>query len=177
VIKIYIDGAESTGKSTIAEYLAHYFGGRFLPEYGRIYLQHHWGKINYTDIETIAEMQVSLEKLHAAEYNGLMFIDVSLINTKHWFLHSFSKYPMWMDSKINEYKKACFLLCEPDIPWIADGIRQNDGDFRLELHEKYKQSLISKHINFYTVNGSLEKRQNKAIQSVAEYLKSIKEFS
>jgi nicotinamide riboside kinase len=177
VIKIYIEGAESTGKSTLAEHLAHYFGGRFLPEYGRIYLQQHWGKINYSDIETIAEMQVSLEKLHAADYKGVMFIDVSLINTKHWFLHSFHKYPMWMDFEINQYKENCFLLCEPDIPWIADGVRQNDGDMRLELHEKYRQTLLSNTISFFTVSGSIEKREKVAIDYVSAYLQSIKVFS
>jgi NadR type nicotinamide-nucleotide adenylyltransferase len=177
VIKIYLEGAESTGKSSLAFQLAEKFKAEWVPEYGRIYLETFHGSIDYKDVETIAETQVLLEKSYEQNHTNLLFIDASLVNTKSWFLHVYNRYPLWIDDAIADYKTHHFLLCDTDIPWVADGLRANGGQFRLDLQNEYQNCLIKNAIPFEIIQGDGEIRFENAAKAVKNYLATFKEYA
>ncbi|MCK5536903.1 MAG: ATP-binding protein [Bacteroidales bacterium] len=177
MIKIYLEGAESTGKSSLAFNLAQIFNADYLPEYGRLYVEYFYGKFGYIDIETIAETQLLLENAYESNGTQLLFIDTSLINTKQWFLYDYKKYPKWLDNEIKKYSDSLFLLCDTDLNWIEDGIRTNSGQSRLDLQKKYKNCLIENKIQFHTISGKNQHRINLAKKFVEQYLASTKEYA
>ena len=62
MLKIAILGPESTGKSTLAEQLAKYFGTDFVPEYSREYLKDFAGQYQIDDVVKIAQGQQRWKK-------------------------------------------------------------------------------------------------------------------
>jgi len=168
MIKIYLEGAESTGKSSLAEELANFFHAEFLPEYGRIYVERHWGKFGYDDIELIAKTQTQLEKAYETSGTELLFVDVSLINTRQWFIEEYNKYPEWLDEQISGYKNDFFLLCYTDLEWKADNVRVNPDEKRIFLQEAYKKVIQQNDIPFAEVKGLGEERIKRAIDKVKE---------
>ena len=52
-MRIAVVGPESCGKSTLAQKLAHHFGGRYVPEMARAYFEKH-PHINYSIEDVIA---------------------------------------------------------------------------------------------------------------------------
>src|SRR5262249_50790304 len=55
VKRVVITGPESTGKTTLAQQLATHFGTRWVPEYGRVYLDVKGAPCEESDIPAIAE--------------------------------------------------------------------------------------------------------------------------
>ncbi len=173
MIKIYLEGAESTGKSSLSEQLADIYKAKFIPEYGRLYLENHWGKFGYNDIENIARTQLELEKAYKNSNTKLLFIDVSLINTRQWFIEEYGKFPHWIDSELKKYQQNYFLLCNTDLDWKADEIRSNPGKKREVLQQAYKQTLIDFEIPFSEIKGMNEKRLISANIAVNTYTQAL----
>ncbi len=171
--KIYLEGAESTGKSTLAPQLAYKFGAEYLPEYGRLYLETHWGNFGLKDIETIARTQVLLENAYERAGYELLFIDVSLINTKHWFLEVYGHCPQWVYNEIENYTNSFFLLCDTDIEWQPDEVRSNPDKKRQILQQKYLNDLLKYNIPFEKISGQYDARLENAYYVVKKYLQQI----
>ena len=60
MFKVAITGPESTGKSTLAEKLAHHYKTDFVPEYSRTYLENFEGRYTEDDVVEIAKGQHNL---------------------------------------------------------------------------------------------------------------------
>ena len=56
--KVVICGPESTGKTTLARYLANYYNTKWIPEYAREYIGNLDRAYTYQDVEIIAKKQV-----------------------------------------------------------------------------------------------------------------------
>jgi len=168
-IKIVITGAESTGKSTLTEHLATHFGGKAIPELARGYIQNLDRHYTYADVETIALKQIEEEKQVSNE--SIVFFDTWLIITKVWFDFVYGKHPQWLHEAISKSSVDLFLLCDTDIPWIADPLRENGGENREKLQHIYKNELTSYGFNYQIISGAGEQRIKNAIEFVDEFLK------
>jgi nicotinamide riboside kinase len=62
--------------------------------------------------------------------------------------------PSWLDEKIRVASFDLVLLCDTDIPWIADPVRENGGPKREELLESYKYELNHFSLDWELVSGS-----------------------
>lgn len=93
-VKIVVAGAESTGKSTIANALANRFQTICIPELARNYIKKLNWKYTYEDIENIAKQQLDLEQQLSLD-NKYIFFDTWLIITKVWFDFVYKKHPEW----------------------------------------------------------------------------------
>jgi NadR type nicotinamide-nucleotide adenylyltransferase len=165
VKRVLITGAESTGKSELAMGLAHHFGGILVPEYAREYVEKLDRPCLYSDVEHIAEWQK--KAYHDQRPHGsLVFFDTWLIITRVWFEVVFQKVPSWLDEQIRQARFDLVLLCHTDLPWISDGIRENGGERREWLQERYQELIRLYGWNFYTVDGLGAERLNKAIQLI-----------
>jgi len=161
---IVITGAESTGKSTLTEALAHHFKVPFISEYARSYIENLNRKYNYDDVEIIARKQVELFNSMKKSNSEFIFIDTWLIITKVWFEEVFNKVPSWIDYEIKNTKIDLFLVCDTDLPWIPDPVRENSGENRIKLQKKYIEQIEYYKFDYKIVSGSKGERIRNAIE-------------
>ena len=172
-LKVVITGPESTGKSTLAESLANHYNTVFVPEYARNYVENLNRPYQYSDLEFIANKQVEDLAKHTPLANNILFLDTYLIITKVWFEVVYKKMPEWLDNAIRKSDIDLFLLCNTDIPWTPDGVRENGGEMREYLFHQYKKELEHYGFDYRIVGGLDEQRQKEAIVYIDDFLSGI----
>lgn len=172
--RVVLTGPESTGKTEIAEFISNKYNTVCVPEYARGYIQNLKREYTYNDIEHIAKKQIEFEQEYSKKANHILFYDTYLIITKVWFQEVYKKVPSWIDSKITESNIDLFLLCNTDIPWIADSVRENGGEMREKLFEIYKNELDYYGFNYKIINGNGYDRFNNAYNLVENFLSNNK---
>ena len=147
--RIGIIGPESTGTSTLAEYLAHRYEGVLVPEYAREYMENLAPSYGYTydDVVAIAKQQLSV--LSSINSNLVVF-DTELIITKVWFLHKFGRCPDFVEQALRDFPMDVYLLCYPDLPWLPDPVRENP-DIREYLFDWYEREIQTLNIPYYII--------------------------
>lgn len=167
---IVVTGAESTGKSTLTKQLAREFNARFIPEFARDYIENLQLKYDYADVEKIAKQQILALDNKIEKQTSLIILDTWLIITKVWFEMVFNKEPSWLEENIHAYHIDLFLVCDTDLPWIPDRVRENGGIKRLELQKRYIELLKEYNFNFALVSGNNIDRLSAAKSKVQEIL-------
>lgn len=168
--RIVLIGTESTGKTELSEFLSDKYNTVSVPEYAREYIENLKRPYIYDDVEHIADKQIELENEYYQKANKILFYDTYLIITKIWFKLVFNKVPDWIDEKIKDSNIDLFLLCNNDIPWIPDPVRENGGAMREQLFEIYKEELNRLGFNYKIVRGKGDDRFNNALKHVNEFL-------
>ncbi len=178
--KIVAIGPESTGKSTLCKQLAEHFNTCWCPEYARSYLNENGVKYNYADLIKITQGQLVIEDYYAEEVNNktttnskfkncnsLLFIDTNMFVMKVWYEYVFGKCEYIVLDEISKRKYDLYLLCNIDLPWIADEMREYPDDKpRVELYNIYRDILINQSTPWIEINGNYEQRLRKAIDAV-----------
>ncbi len=160
---IFITGAESTGKSTLTGQLASHFNAVGVPEYARTYLETLNRHYNYSDVEAIAHRQIEL--IQENQQMPLVFFDTCLINLKVWFREVYQTVPIWLEDSIPQAGQGIYLICQPDLPWESDPLRENPHR-REYLSEQYEEELKAAGFIYFRVFGIGEKRVQNAIEIV-----------
>lgn len=157
MFKVGIIGPESTGKSSLARYLARRYKGTCVPEYARTYVeQKGTTEVSYEELCEIAKHQVDeLSAISSQPSDNLYFFDTELIVTKVWFDYAFGRVPEWLNDAIRRYPMDTYLLTYPDIPWVPDPARSNGSDvIRMELFERYEAEIEALNIPYYIIKHS-----------------------
>ena len=165
---IVITGAESTGKSTLTEQLAHYFKVPCIPELARNYIENLGRKYNYSDVEKIAISQVEQFGNYRDSNHPYIFLDTWLIVTKIWFEVVFKKEPAWLTDEIQNTSIDLFLVCNIDLPWIPDPVRENGGKMREILHLRYLEAISKFNFNYKIISGKDQNRFKQALLCLSE---------
>ena len=150
MFKVGIIGPESSGKSTLARYLAKRYSGVLIPEYAREYVeQKGTTEVTFDELCAIAKHQIEeLENLSSSLY----FFDTELIVTKVWFDYAFGRVPKWLNENIHRFPMDVYLLTYPDIAWVPDPARSNGSDaIRKELFDRYEAEIQSLDIPYYII--------------------------
>lgn len=175
--KIVLLGPESTGKSSLAEALAKVYNTVWCPEYARSYLEKKGSSYSYEDLLLIAKGQQALEDAYvekALKQNNppqKLFIDTDMYVLKVWSEYVFNNCDPSILQAINERTYSLYLLCDIDLPWTADEMREYPEQApRIELFTIYKELLINQKIPWGIVQGQGDNRVNNAIQIINQYL-------
>jgi NadR type nicotinamide-nucleotide adenylyltransferase len=174
---IVITGPESTGKTALAQALAEKWNILWIPEYARQYVENLDHPYNYDDVVRIAQHQIREEAEYVAKVgHGVLFFDTWLIITKVWFDLVFGKCPEWITDHIRNSKIDLFLICNTDLPWIPDPVRENGGEKRELLLKLYCEEIRSFGFQYEIVEGFGQSRTENAVKALSRYglnLKSI----
>jgi NadR type nicotinamide-nucleotide adenylyltransferase len=169
VKKIVITGPESTGKSILTQQLAQHYNTVFIPEYARFYIENLNRKYNFNDIEHIAQQQVvELEKMQLRA-NKFIFIDTYLIITKVWFDVVYKTCPQWIIDRIQKNEIDLYLLCNTELPWFPDKVRENGGEMRDTLFQRYIDELENFGLKYAVITGTGINRTQNAIFAINNF--------
>jgi NadR type nicotinamide-nucleotide adenylyltransferase len=171
--KIVIIGPESTGKSTLCQQLAEYYHTEWCPEYAREYLLKHGMSYSYEDLLTIAKGQIALEEsIVDSKVASLLFIDTDMYVMKVWCEFVFGKCHSFILEQIAKRKYDLYLLCNVDLPWVKDELREYpDLETREKLYQVYKNIMINQPVPWIEVSGNYDERLQKAIAAVNRLIK------
>ena len=155
--KVGIIGPESSGKSTLARYLAKRYNGVLISEYAREYVERK-GTTDVTFDELCALARHQIEELETLSRNpspltnNLYIFDTELIITKVWFDYAFGRVPEWLNENIHRFPMDVYLLTYPDIAWVPDPARSNGSEaIRKELFDRYEAEVQALDIPYYII--------------------------
>ena len=175
--KIVIIGPESTGKSTLCEQLAQHYETTWCPEFAREYLLTNGTDYTYEDLLNIAKGQLALEDEYtammspSASSHSPLFIDTDMYVMKVWCEFVFGKCHRFILDQLVERKYDLYLLCQTDLPWVSDELREYpDPVTREVLYNHYKDSMLNQPVPWAAINGSYDERLKKAIAAVNNLL-------
>lgn len=172
--KVVVIGPESTGKSTLCEQLAAYYKTGWVPEYAREYLLQHGTQYTYDDLLTIAKGQVALEE-SCVEKNAdapFLFVDTDQYVMKVWCEFVFGKCHPWILDQIAKRKYDLYLLCNLDLPWVKDELREYpDLESRRRLFNIYKSIMINQPVPWAEISGNNDERLHRAIKAIGDLFK------
>ena len=106
--------------------------------------------------------------------NGLpLFIDTNMYVMKVWCDFVFGKCHTWITEQIAKRKYDLYLLCNTDLPWVKDELREYpDLETRDKLYHIYKNILSKQSVPWEDINGGYEERLEKAVKAVDTLLES-----
>ena len=138
VQRVCLLGAESTGKTTLAEGLARQFETLWNPEYGRPYTEigrspdAPWTSDELTHI---ARMQCWYEDFLAGYATRVLFCDTDAFTTAV-FHEAYLGEPATAFAELVSRPYDLYLVCGLDVPFAHDGIREFEAE-RQRMHDLY----------------------------------------
>jgi NadR type nicotinamide-nucleotide adenylyltransferase len=165
IARIVLTGSESTGKTTVAAELSRHYGGAFVPEFVRSYAAALQRPLDFSDHGPIARGQIALEDEHIAHATGIVIQDTDLLSTVVYCRHYFGRCPSWIEDAAAARTPALYLVCQPDIPWVADGVRDR-GERRDEMQRLFAEAVAAAGAPSLELSGTLDERLTRAIGAI-----------
>ena len=165
ITKIAITGAESSGKTTLANSLGTIYKCNVVKEFAREYLNDLNRAYNYEDLLKIAKGQFKEEKRLETLEKKILICDTAIHTIKIWSLEKFHKCHCWTIKKKED--DTHYLLCSPNIPWEDDPLRESPKD-RKRIFELYLKELKNKPLT--VISGTPLERIKQAQKVINRYI-------
>lgn len=195
VRRVVLIGAESTGKTTLAQALAAHYGTRWVPEFGREYWEAKvsrglpegqlpaWaadkgssddaGRLHEAELPAfmgdeflhIAGEQQRRENLAAREANRVLICDTNAFATGTWHERYLGRRDDAVDTIGRRDRVDLYLLTEPDFPFVQDGWR--DGEHvRDWMHARFLEPLAALPTPVVRLHGPWDARMANATAAI-----------
>lgn len=171
--RVVVTGSECTGKTTLARALAARFEAPWVPEASRSYAEsiavRERRELSGLDVEPIARAQLAAEDEAATQAGRLVILDTDLSSTVIYARHYYGHCPSWIDAMARQRRGDLYLFCQPDLPWVADGVRDRSAQ-REELNALFEAWLTALAAPVVVVAGRGKDRVAGAAAAVARLL-------
>jgi len=165
-MRIVCTGPECTGKTTLSRRLAQDLGGRCVDEAARQYLRDR-PSLRYTPADLLQICSIQSAQETSADV-GLLVADTDLQVLYVWWQEKFGPAPRSMSDAYANQSARYYLLCKPDLTWVADDQRENPHD-RMRLFDLYEADLIQRGLTYGVVEGEGESRYTCARAIVRDW--------
>ncbi len=183
VKRIVLVGPESTGKTTLCQYLSNVYETVWCPEYGREKTIEKYDNKNIewtsTDFIEIAEKQCNIEeeaKHQAVEIDkNFIICDTDVLATCIWHERYMNGSVLQELKIILEDRKPgdLYLLTKPDCIFVQCGYRDGEN-IRDWMFNRFVEMLQQYECNYEILEGSFDERNHKAVECINNFL-NIKE--
>jgi HTH-type transcriptional repressor of NAD biosynthesis genes len=171
VKRICIVGAESTGKTTLAQQLALRYRTHWVPEYGREYCAQKWKDGIITnewaseEFVAIAQEQCRREDQLAGSANKVIFCDTDPFATSIWHERYLKKRSPEVESIAQSRKYDLYMVTGNEIPFVQDGLR--DGEhIRHWMHARFIEALRETNRPWALITGTPAERISSAARHI-----------
>lgn len=172
MLKIAVTGPESTGKSVLSAQIAEYFHTTEIPEYARTYLQNFKGRYSIDDVVNIAKGQTRLIEEEKSRHPQVIVTDTEMTVCKVWTEYVFHRTPHFIEKALREQDFDIYLLCNIDLPWTYDPLRENPNiNEREEIFHLYQLILNNINAPYGIVCGTGEQRFHNALSIIKPYIR------
>jgi nicotinamide riboside kinase len=172
--RVVFVGAESTGKSTLCEYLARQYGSVAVPEIGRYIWEEKQGELNADDYVDIALRHRDAEDEQLPYARRYLFVDTNALTTLLLGLE-FGQVSAPAPPALLRCADECrdryahTFVCADDIPYEEQPAREDEA-WRARIHQLVLKDLEARGIAYTLVTGSVEERAlqvRRVIEGVA----------
>lgn len=171
VRRVAILGAESTGKSTLAEALAAHYGTIWVPEYLREFVETNGRTPRADEQFHIAATQIAREDAAQAQLqDGLLFCDTTPLMTAVYSYHYFTAPDAELAALAAERRYDFTLVAAPTNPWVGDGLMRDGDAVRQAVHRLLVTALQDADIPYLLVEGDVAQR----VQQASRYLSQVR---
>ena len=173
LVRVCVTGPESTGKTTLARSLAEWVGTEWVPEASRVYAERVRRELLASDVLPIAREHIALAEAGEALARGggrrTIILDTDLVSTVIYSRHYYGAVPRWVVQRERERRADLYLLCDVDVPWVPDGIRDRPTD-RDQMFARFEQALDRRRSKLVIIRGDWNTRWAIARSAVASLL-------
>ena len=165
VRRVVVVGAESTGKTTLAQALADHYGTAWVEEYGRFVFAREHGRLSTMHLLEIAHGHLALEDTALREGRATRFLvsDTHPLTTLWWsYQLTGTAEPALValaDTCAKRY--AVTFLCDDAMPFEQDGWRSSENVRRV-FQQFVRYDLDRRGIPYVLLTGTPEERLAKA---------------
>ena len=175
---IAIVGAESTGKTALAEALAARVASEtglrctWVPEHLRAWCQSA-GRTPRPDeqAEIAASQRAAIEA--AAGEHGVVLADTTPLMTAVYSRLLFADDSLTADAASWHRHCALTLLTALDLPWVADGLQRDGPQVRAPVDADLRQLLTQHRLPWALVSGAGDERVGNALDALAPLLRTM----
>jgi len=174
--RVCVLGAESTGKTTLAQALAERLRTPWVPEYGRPFTELErptresvWTTADFTHI---ARMQSWLEDFLAGQADRVLVCDTDLFVTARFHeVYLGEPPPAALEEAARLRPYDLYLLCDVTTTFRQDrGLTRREGEHRRWMHEQYLEYVRNAAAPHLVLAGDRRERLDVAAAAVADLL-------
>lgn len=171
ILKIAIVGPESTGKSTMAAYLAEYYHTVWVPEFARDYCEKLTAPCTWQDEINMFYGQLALEEEYLPKANKLLICDTTFITVKIWSDHTFGRSPQEVLDELPKHPYDLYLLLNIDLPWEEDPLR-DFPHLREHFMDVWHAELRELNAKYVMISGLAQDRYDAAVKAIDSFLQN-----
>jgi NadR type nicotinamide-nucleotide adenylyltransferase len=175
---ICVAGAESTGKSWLANRLAAHYAVVPVTEYARSYCAKYGNNLSMEQLVHIGQVQDSNIRGRVADgrrgerRQAIVIADTDAVVTAAWALAGHGHLDPWFEQSLFAFDLT--LVTENDLPWRDDGVRiQRDDGARGRFRALLAQELDRRNRPWVSVGGRGEARFDNALQQITAYIQRM----
>lgn len=158
--RVLVCGAESSGKSVMASFLAQRSGCGTVPEYARSWISEHGLDVSDAWFESVAAGQAAFESAFDKVSSGpFLFLDTDVFTTRLWARKLLGNVPPAVSRMAGKSRRPDFaLLLSPEVGWVPDVHRTNAPAEEKEaerrwFHDEIRKDLVASKTPFVEICG------------------------
>ncbi len=157
-----ITGPESSGKSTLTEFLAKAYNLNWVKEHARDYLNNLTQAYTFEDVINMAKIQLQKEQ-EAVLQNETLFLDTDLTVFYVWIKEKYKQEVDWINEHLAQAQNKIYLLCAVDLKWEEDPLREHPKlEDRERLFDEYQKLFELYNLTYHIISGDKIAREKKA---------------